>query len=164
MRLTQAFSPRWAALAASLFVSTALPASAGTVKITPLGSHDGELCRFDRAPIPEDPDGTRLLYDAGRTVAGPEDPRLGKTDPAHVWMLRSMAATSGWGVGSRWIETCAQPDLAALPVSFCESDARKIDLSTRQERSLLVALPQAQKSWSFPKSRITEQALPETAT
>jgi L-ascorbate metabolism protein UlaG (beta-lactamase superfamily) len=28
----------------------------------------------------EDPDGTRILYDAGRTVAGPEDPRLGKVD------------------------------------------------------------------------------------
>src|SRR5262245_42335872 len=25
----------------------------------------------------EDPDGTRILYDAGRTVRGPEDPRLG---------------------------------------------------------------------------------------
>ncbi len=55
-----------------------LPASDGVVKITPLGSHDGEFCRYDRALILEDPDGTRLLYDAGRTVAGPDDPRLGK--------------------------------------------------------------------------------------
>lgn len=28
----------------------------------------------------EDPDGTRILYDAGRTVAGADDPRLGKID------------------------------------------------------------------------------------
>lgn len=28
----------------------------------------------------EDPDGTRILYDVGRTVAGPDDPRLGKID------------------------------------------------------------------------------------
>jgi L-ascorbate metabolism protein UlaG (beta-lactamase superfamily) len=28
----------------------------------------------------EDPDGTRILYDAGRTVRGPDDPRLGKID------------------------------------------------------------------------------------
>jgi L-ascorbate metabolism protein UlaG (beta-lactamase superfamily) len=28
----------------------------------------------------EDPDGTRILYDPGRTVAGPDDSRLGKID------------------------------------------------------------------------------------
>ncbi|TFH46557.1 MAG: MBL fold metallo-hydrolase, partial [Lysobacterales bacterium] len=50
------------------------------VKITPLGSHDGEFCKFDRAMVLEDPDGTRILYDAGRTVAGAEDPRLGNID------------------------------------------------------------------------------------
>jgi len=56
------------------------PVSADDVKITPLGSHDGEFCSRDRALIFEDPDGTRLLYDAGRTVAGAEDKRLGKID------------------------------------------------------------------------------------
>jgi L-ascorbate metabolism protein UlaG (beta-lactamase superfamily) len=58
----------------------ALPASAANMKVTPLGSHDGEFCAFDRAMVFEDPDGTRILYDAGRTVRGPEDPRLGKID------------------------------------------------------------------------------------
>ena len=53
---------------------------ADNVKITPLGSHEGEFCSRDRALIFEDPDGTRLLYDAGRTVAGAEDIRLGKID------------------------------------------------------------------------------------
>lgn len=57
-----------------------LPAADGVVKITPLGSHDGDFCRFDRAMVFEDPDGTRLLYDAGRTVAGADDPRLGNID------------------------------------------------------------------------------------
>ena len=52
----------------------------GKVKVTPLGSHDGEFCAFDRAMIFEDPDGTRILYDAGRTVRGADDPRLGKID------------------------------------------------------------------------------------
>lgn len=56
------------------------PPGAGTVKITPLGSHDGEFCILDRALILEDPDGTRILYDAGFTVRGPDDPRLGKID------------------------------------------------------------------------------------
>ena len=54
--------------------------SAGAVKITPLGSHDGEFCPLDRALVFEDPDGTRILYDPGRTVRGPNDPRLGRID------------------------------------------------------------------------------------
>ncbi|MGH7816878.1 MAG: MBL fold metallo-hydrolase [Candidatus Binatia bacterium] len=45
-----------------------------------MGSHDGEFCRNDRALLFEDPDGTRILFDAGRTVRGPDDPRLGKID------------------------------------------------------------------------------------
>lgn len=55
-------------------------ASAADVKITPLGSQEGEFCQLDRALILEDPDGTRILYDPGRTVAGAKDPRLGKID------------------------------------------------------------------------------------
>ena len=63
-----------------LLVGHAGPAFAANVKVTPLGSHDGEFCQFDRAMVFEDPDGTRLLYDAGRTVAGADDPRLGRID------------------------------------------------------------------------------------
>jgi hypothetical protein len=55
----------------------AAPSSAQTVKITPLGSHAGELCANDRALLFEDPTGVRILYDAGRTIAGGTDPRLG---------------------------------------------------------------------------------------
>ncbi|MHA1153410.1 MAG: MBL fold metallo-hydrolase [Alphaproteobacteria bacterium] len=58
----------------------AAPAGAANVKVTPLGLIEGEFCRFDRAMVFEDPNGTRILYDAGRTVAGPDDPRLGKID------------------------------------------------------------------------------------
>ena len=66
---------------------SSLTAYSQTVKITPLGSHDGEFCSRDRAMLFEDPDGTRLLFDAGRTIAGPEDPRLGEID---VVLLRGM--------------------------------------------------------------------------
>lgn len=59
-------------------------AVAGNLKITPLGSHDGEFCARDRALILEDPNGTRILYDAGLTVAGPSDTRLGKIDAVLV--------------------------------------------------------------------------------
>lgn len=67
------------ALALASILDTARAAD-GHVKLTPLGSHDGEFCSLDRAIVFEDPDGTRILYDAGRTVRGPEDPRLGKID------------------------------------------------------------------------------------
>ena len=72
-----------AGLAIAGLVAAAIgPAAAQTagVEVTPLGSHDGEFCALDRAMVFEDPDGTRILYDAGRTVAGADDPRLGRID------------------------------------------------------------------------------------
>ena len=53
---------------------------AQNVKITPLGSHAGELCARDRATIFEDPSGVRILYDAGQSVLGGDDARLGRID------------------------------------------------------------------------------------
>jgi L-ascorbate metabolism protein UlaG (beta-lactamase superfamily) len=70
-----------AALAVALATS---PAIAQNVKITPVGSHEGELCAADRATIFEDPTGVRLLYDVGNTVTGADDPRLGNI---HVVLL-----------------------------------------------------------------------------
>jgi len=55
-------------------------ASGQNVKITPLGSHAGELCARDRATVFEDPTGVRILYDAGQSVTGGDDPRLGTID------------------------------------------------------------------------------------
>jgi L-ascorbate metabolism protein UlaG (beta-lactamase superfamily) len=69
-----------AALLVGCAGSMTQPSGPGVVKITPLGSHDGELCPLDRAMVFEDPDGTRILYDAGFTVRGADDPRLGKID------------------------------------------------------------------------------------
>src|SRR5215813_953449 len=48
----------------------------GNVKITPLGSHQGEFCRNDRALLFEDPTGVRILWDPGKTV-DETDARLG---------------------------------------------------------------------------------------
>jgi L-ascorbate metabolism protein UlaG (beta-lactamase superfamily) len=71
---------------AALLCAALLPLSsfAADVKVTPLGSQEGEFCQLDRAMIFEDPDGTRILYEAGRTVAGADDPRLGKIDAVLV--------------------------------------------------------------------------------
>ena len=93
----------------------ALPAAAQNVKITPLGSHDGEFCPLDRALIFEDPDGTRILYDAGRTVRGPDDPRLGKIDAVllshvhgdHLGDMHQPSANAG---------ACAKPDFSVSVV------------------------------------------------
>ncbi|RLA34486.1 MAG: MBL fold metallo-hydrolase [Gammaproteobacteria bacterium] len=86
-------------------------AGAANVKITPLGSHDGEFCRLDRALILEDPDGTRILYDAGRTVRGADDMRLGTVDAVllthvhgdHLGDRHQPSANAG---------TCAKPDFS----------------------------------------------------
>lgn len=89
-----------------------------TVKVTPLGGIDGEFCPQDRALVFEDPTGTRILYDPGRTVAGGSDPRLGKIDIIlvthlhgdHVGNAHNKAPNSG---------TCAAPDMSvsAMPAS-----------------------------------------------
>lgn len=103
-----------------LYMLIALPALAATdtVKVTPLGSHSGEFCRMDRALIFEDPSGTRILYDAGRTVAGADDPRLGDID------IILVSHVHGDHVGDRHISklnagSCASPeaDEDALPDS-----------------------------------------------
>lgn len=97
-----------------LFVASSVMAS--NVKVTPLGSHDGEFCHRDRALILEDPNGTRLLYDAGRTVAGAEDKRLGRIDVVLVSHMH------GDHVGNQHIKQvnagqCGNPDTTvnALP-------------------------------------------------
>lgn len=96
-------------------VVAASSAYAADVKITPLGSHDGELCPFDRAMIFEDPDGTRILYDAGRTVAGAQDTRLGKIDALLVSHMH------GDHAGDRRISAvnageCGKPDVSVSTV------------------------------------------------
>jgi len=106
------------ALVLGCAASAALDARAANVKVTPLGSHDGEFCALDRALIFEDPDGTRILYDAGRTVRGPDDPRLGRIDAVllshvhgdHLGDLIQPAANAG---------ACGKPDFSVkvTPVS-----------------------------------------------
>ena len=96
---------------AALAAVFALPAFAQSVKVTPLGGTEGEFCPQDRALIFEDPNGTRILYDPGRTVMGAEDPRLGKIDVIlvshmhgdHVGNSHQKALNSG---------SCEQPDVS----------------------------------------------------
>lgn len=104
-----------AALVAALLAG---PSEAQNVRVTPLGGIEGEFCPQDRALVFEDPNGTRVLYDPGRTVAGAADARLGKIDIIlvthmhgdHVGNSHGKAPNSG---------SCEQPDtsVSAMPNS-----------------------------------------------
>jgi L-ascorbate metabolism protein UlaG (beta-lactamase superfamily) len=89
----------------------AQPALAANVKVTPLGSHDGEFCPQDRALVFEDPSGTRILYDPGRTVAGPNDPRLGKIDIILVTHMHGDHAGNAHNSAPN-AGTCDKPDMS----------------------------------------------------
>src|SRR5437762_155378 len=104
------------ACAAFALLLAAFPALAQNVKITPLGSHRGELCANDRAMIFEDPTGVRFLYDAGPTVTGGNDPRLGTI---HLVLLSHM---HGDHVGDQKLKapgagSCANPERVPAPNS-----------------------------------------------
>ena len=91
------------------FLLAVAPASAQNVKITPVGSHPGELCANDRATIFEDPTGVRILYDVGQTVTGTDDPRLGQI---HLVLLSHL---HGDHIGDQKLKalgagTCANSD------------------------------------------------------
>jgi hypothetical protein len=58
------------ACAAFALLLAAFPALAQNVKITPIGSHPGELCANDRAIIFEDPTGVRFPRPFRRSASG----------------------------------------------------------------------------------------------
>ena len=107
----------WLVALAALGAALASPAQAQAqvVKVTPLGGIDGEFCAQDRALVFEDPNGTRILYDPGRSVAGATDPRLGRIDIIlvshmhgdHVGDIHTAAPNAG---------SCAKPDTSVSSV------------------------------------------------
>src|SRR3981189_2820532 len=109
------------------------PSGAGPVQITPLGSHDGEFCALDRALVFEDPDGTRILYDAGFTVRGPNDPRLGKIDAVllshvhgdHIGPAHQPAANAG---------ACGNPDFSVNVAP----NSNTVDIAVGKKAKLMV--------------------------
>jgi L-ascorbate metabolism protein UlaG (beta-lactamase superfamily) len=126
----------WLALLVGLAVllgSCSAVAATTDVTITPLGSHDGEFCARDRALVLEDPNGLRILYDAGRTVAGADDPRLGDIDVVlishvhgdHLGDRRLPAVNAG---------TCAEPqtDISTTP------NSNSVDIAIAKAANIIV--------------------------
>jgi L-ascorbate metabolism protein UlaG (beta-lactamase superfamily) len=104
------------AATACVLALAALPAAAQNVKITPIGSHPGELCANDRALVFEDPTGVRFLYDPAHNVTGGDDPRLGTI---HLVLLSHM---HGDHVGDQKLKapgggTCANSERVPAPNS-----------------------------------------------
>lgn len=95
---------------------------------------DGEFCPKDRALVFEDPNGTRILYDPGRTVAGASDPRLGKIDVIlvshmhgdHVGSAHNKEPNSG---------SCDKPDMSisGMPNSVNIALAKKAKIVSGSE-------------------------------
>jgi L-ascorbate metabolism protein UlaG (beta-lactamase superfamily) len=112
-------------------------AAAQNVKITPLGSHAGELCSRDRATIFEDPTGVRILYDAGQSVTGGEDPRLGVL---HVVLL---SHAHGDHIGDTKLKapeagTCGNPEVvSAAP------NSTTAEIAAAKNAALIMMTPMA---------------------
>ncbi len=133
--------PAAACLAA--LAMAAAPAFAQSVKVTPLGSHDGEFCAQDRALIFEDPNGTRILYDPGRSVAGAADPRLGKID---VILVSHMHGDHAGNAHIKAVNDgdCGKPNATAVPATPNTSAvnialAKKAKMVTGSEMSAFFA-------------------------
>ena len=121
---------------AVIAAATALPAFGQNVKVTPLGGFDGEFCAQDRAFVFEDPGGTRILYDPGRSVAGAGDPRLGKIDVIlvshmhgdHVGNAHTKAPNAG-SCDSPDVSVSAIPNTSAVSIAL----AKKAKIVTGSE-------------------------------
>ena len=127
-------------LSALVLALTAAVAQAQNVKITPVGSHPGELCGADRATIFEDPSGVRILYDVGNSVSGADDPRLGEI---HAVLL---SHAHGDHLGAQRLKalgegSCVRPDGIPTPNSVTAevAAAKKAALVMTQDMGTFVA-------------------------
>ncbi len=114
------------------------PAIAQNVKITPVGSHPGELCANDRATIFEDPTGVRILYDVGHTVTGGDDPRLGTIHAVllshahgdHIGDQKLKALGAGDCANSGRVPTGPNPTTAEVAAAKNAAIVMTIDMGT----------------------------------
>ena len=142
----------WTVVLGCMAAVIAQSALAADVKVTPLGGQDGELCPQDRALIFEDPNGTRILYDAGRTATGAADPRLGKIDIILVSHMHSDYAGNAHNKEPN-SGSCASPDVSvsAMPNSHGEHRDRQEIEDRDGQRNAAVLRRQAEGERRRPR-------------
>jgi L-ascorbate metabolism protein UlaG (beta-lactamase superfamily) len=129
-----------AAIVRSIVCLTMVVGSAAwaqNVKITPLGSHAGELCARDRATIFEDPSGVRILYDAGQSVMGGEDPRLGKID------VVILSHAHGDHLGDMKIKSLEVGTCDNVPVVSAAPNSTTAEIAAAKNAAVVMVVPLA---------------------
>jgi glyoxylase-like metal-dependent hydrolase (beta-lactamase superfamily II) len=120
-----------------LAAATTMPVLAQSVKITPLGSHAGELCARDRATIFEDPTGVRILYDAGQSVLGGEDARLGKID------VVLLSHAHGDHIGDMKLKALGEGTCDNVPVISAAPNSTTAEIVAAKNAAVVMVVPLA---------------------
>jgi L-ascorbate metabolism protein UlaG (beta-lactamase superfamily) len=110
---------------------------AQTVKVTPLGSHEGELCSRDRATIFEDPTGVRILYDAGQSVTGADDPRLGAVD------VVLLSHAHGDHIGDQKLKALAAGTCESPEVVSAAPNSTTAEIAAAKNAAVIMVVPLA---------------------
>ena len=106
------------------------------VKVTPLGSHAGELCAADRALLFEDPTGLRILYDPGATT-DETDPRLGAV---HIVLV---SHAHGDMIGTTRLNR-ASPGTCAAPAGTPNPNSNAVTIAAAKNAAVFATLELAQ--------------------
>src|SRR5438477_2771902 len=130
-------SRNWRVIGVLALAAACPPVWGQNVKITPLGSHAAELCSRDRATIFEDPTGVRILYDAGQSVTGADDARLGTIDVVllshahgdHIGDQKMKALEAG---------TCDSPEVVSAAPSSTTAD-----IAAAKNAAIIMVVPLA---------------------
>ena len=124
----------------SILVLAAVACSAAfaqPVKITPLGSHTGELCARDRATIFEDPTGLRILYDPGQSVLGADDPRIGKID------VVILSHAHGDHIGDSKLRALGAGTCDNVPVVSAAPNSTTAEIAAAKNAAVIMVVPLA---------------------
>ncbi|HSV19074.1 MAG TPA: MBL fold metallo-hydrolase [Casimicrobiaceae bacterium] len=118
-------------------LATCAGAGAQNVKVTPLGTHPGELCSRDRATLFEDPSGVRILYDAGQSVLGGDDARLGSV---HAVLL---SHAHGDHIGDQRLKAIGAGTCEASQVTSAAPSSTTAEIVASKNAAIVMIVPLA---------------------